>query len=156
MFETILVPLDGSVRAESAIPIALDLCRRYSARLLLFQVRTQPHPAAYYAEAMHLEELFRALEKNSQEYLSRQAALLNGRGVLVETEHVEGHPAEAIIDKANSLKNGLIVLASHGRDGMPRWIMGSTAERVARHADCPVMLLRSPQLQSAPPPAENV
>lgn len=144
MFETILVPLDGSRRAETALPAALDLCRHYSAELLLFQVRPQPHPAAYYAEAQHLDELYRALEQASQDYLQAQVKALDPKDVKVSTEHVEGHPAEAIVERANRLENGLIVMASHGREGLTRWALGSTAERVARHCRCPVMILKEP------------
>jgi len=145
MFDTILVPLDGSRRAEAALPAALDLCRHYSAELLLFQVRPQPHPAAYYAEAQHLDELYRALEQASHDYLQARVKELGPCDVKVSTEHVEGHPAEAILERASRLRRGLIVMASHGREGLKRWALGSTAERVARHSKCPVMLLKEPE-----------
>jgi nucleotide-binding universal stress UspA family protein len=63
----------------------------------------------------------------------------------LETEIVSGLPQDEITRAATRLKSDLIVIATHGRTGLKRWLMGSTAEQVIRHAPCPVLVVRERQ-----------
>ena len=147
-FQNILVPLDGSTLAESALPLACDLARRYQARLWLYRVRVRP-PSVWEAQEPEAMEAFSAQEKRvCDDYLQGlREALGEEAPPQVELLHEFGNPAEAILEKAEDLPGALIVMTSHGRDGLRRWLMGSVAEKVARHASCPVMLLREGKLK---------
>lgn len=142
MIKTVLVPLDGSTRAESALPAALELARKFSARLHLFRCPDQPGAAACLSEGPHLERLFRALEQESAKYLAALVQRISEPGLEITSEYRDGHPASVILQVAEELPAPWIVLATHGREGMERWLLGSTAERLARHAPCPVVLVR--------------
>ena len=141
-FQTVLVPLDGSPLAEKAIPFALDFAKRYAAKLLLFRVRAVP-PAIWDAQEIPAVDALQQHEKKAcEEYLSKLTAGLGDQGIEIHSEHLAGNPAETVIERAEDLPGAVIVMTSHGRDGIQRWLMGSVAEKVARHATCPVLIVR--------------
>jgi len=85
-----------------------------------------------------------ALNDNAGAYLERQAAEIRKLGVDKLTILTrEGFSADEIIKAAQETPNCLIAMCSHGRSGMNRWLLGSVTETVARHASCPVLVLRS-------------
>ncbi len=136
----ILVPLDGSPRAESAIPWALELARHHQANLILFRVGMRPEvwspldPATVYLEEQ---------EARCMGYLMEiEASLKPNHEVVISSEYAMGNAAQCILDRATELRDPLIVMNSHGRDGLSRWLLGSVAEKVSRHAVCPVFLCR--------------
>jgi nucleotide-binding universal stress UspA family protein len=78
----------------------------------------------------------------AQNNLNTAATVLTAAGIHVETEIQAGRPAEIILDVANSSGADMIAMATHGRDGIRRFLMGSVADRVARHAHVPGLLVR--------------
>jgi nucleotide-binding universal stress UspA family protein len=128
MYQRILVPLDGSELAQTALPHALDLCRACAATLLLLHVR-DPRSGSVEAAQRYLE------------YINTQNAWA---GVAVEVLVREGSVAAAIIDAAGQERVDLIVMATHGRSGLQRVVYGSVAEQVLRGASTPVLLVRVP------------
>ena len=141
-FKTVLVPVDGSPNAEKSIPYALDFAAKYNARLLLFRVRSVP-PAIWDAQEIPAVDALQQHEKRTcDEYMAKLVERLGEKGVPIMTEHTAGNAAETIIEKAEDLPSAVIVMTSHGRDGLQRWLMGSVAEKVARHATCPVLIVR--------------
>lgn len=150
-FKHILVPLDGSLYGERAIPYAVDLAERFAARVVLF--RSAALPPDHWAGLPTLglgvgttEPVLEVLDYEKQlcenylnDILSSTSA---GRNIEIQTGSAVGHPVETILEHSNSLEAPLIVMSSHGRDGLGRWLMGSVAEKVARHAECPVMIIR--------------
>ena len=145
MYKRVVVPLDGSELAELALPHAVDLARASGAGIHLVRVvdltSGQPYgaylafEAAGYAEAANLEE------SESREYLSSTRRQLEARGFRVTTETRRG-PASHEINQVVR-PDDVVVMATHGRGGLRRWLLGSVAEEVVRHSPVPVLLVRA-------------
>lgn len=130
----IVLPLDGSEFAETALPTAQGLARRLQGELVLVRVTSPILTTA--------PELFPSLGHEFSEQ-ARGAALEYLKGLHDgEVHSLLGSPKEQIVQCALDCKADLLVLASHGRTGVARWLLGSTAEYVVRHSACPVLLLR--------------
>jgi nucleotide-binding universal stress UspA family protein len=80
--------------------------------------------------------------ETAQSNLNTAAAVLTAAGIHVETEVQAGRPAEIILDVANSSGTDMVAMATHGRGGIRRFLMGSVADRVAWHTHVPVLLVR--------------
>ena len=133
---TILVPLDGSSLAERALPFAEVLARASGARLVLPRaslVRHRPEPGT--------EEARIAADEGAE--LDRHVALLGERGVAAEGVLRFDEAAEAIVSEAETRGADLIVMATHGRGGLGRWVYGSVAEAVLTRTATPVLLVRA-------------
>jgi nucleotide-binding universal stress UspA family protein len=143
MYTHILVPLDGSERAERALPVAARIARASSARITLLQALPMPAPAgAFPATAMLTASQLAARQSAGADYLARVAGCPLLSGVEVLTLLATDAPAAAILDTAHERQVDLIVLCSHGRSGFSRWMLGSVAEHVARQSVVPVLVLR--------------
>lgn len=143
----ILVPLDGSVLAEKALPMAMSLAQKFDSQIILLRVLDGlliPKVSSYYPYAASL--IAKAHEQAGQEaeiYLKGHQQELHQRGFKVEILVCEdSSPAEAIVDIATLEKVDLIVMTTRGLGGLARWTIGSVADKVARHSPCPVMLIR--------------
>lgn len=149
MFNTILIPLDGSAFAEAALDYALGLARAFDSLLLL--VRVVPHPQVVLSEytfesADLFLELREAALKEAEEYLKTQASRLGDQGFNAHYQVVEGdNVAEWLLDVAADNQVDVIVMSTHGRSGLQRWVFGSIAEKIIRQAAVPVLLIRSTQ-----------
>lgn len=145
MFKHILIPLDGSPRAEQALPVAARLAQASEGTLLLLNiVNTTQEAMAYGLGGAFVPS--NALENDligGQLYLDQliQRTHLGGMAA-VERQVVSGNPAEKILQVAEEQHVDLIVMASHGYTGIIRWLLGSVAERVAHHAPIPVLIMR--------------
>lgn len=146
MFNVILVPLDGSPLAEKAVPYAAEVARKFGSKLTLFavvetyQVYSQPGVVGPIVSVQfNLDE---ELAK-SREYLRGIAAKLKEEGIDVIVDAHQGDPAAEICDYAKTIAADLIVMSTHGRSGIRRWVYGSVADRVLRSANIPVLLIRS-------------
>ena len=141
MFETIVVPLDGSALAEGALATAVDLCRRMRSKLVLVRVHHPPEMAITRAY-----EWDRETRRREQEYLETLVGRLRDqRGVAAEPAVLDGHAADAVADAAAARTGSLIVMTSHGRTGFSRAWIGSVADAIIRHASTPVLLVRGMQ-----------
>ncbi len=142
MFKRVLVPLDGSARAERALAVGARIVRNSGGSLLLLRVvgtsiEFWPYQAPQPGQAQRTVDA--SLEEASK-YLASTAAALEG--VPTETMALFGPTASTILSVAYAHDVDLIVMCSHGYTGVTRWIMGSVAEKVARHATVPVLILR--------------
>jgi nucleotide-binding universal stress UspA family protein len=140
-FGRILVPVDGSEVAEKAAQKALALAKSLDTKVVVMHV-INIDLYAYQTELVYpteipLQELF---QKEGHAYLDEIVTLGEEMGVTVSEKLVEGHPAEEIIQEAH--EDDLIVMGSKGRTGLDRLLLGSVAENVARHASCPVMIVK--------------
>jgi nucleotide-binding universal stress UspA family protein len=151
MYTRILVPLDGSRRAERAIPVAARIARASGGTIILVRAVNVasgiwPSLAGY---ATDVPSALDAGQAAADEYLAaiKQASEL--AGIPTETRTVSGPVSEAILAVADSSQADLMVLCSHGYTGMTRWALGSVAEKVARYAQIPVLVLR----EAGPVPA---
>ena len=154
MFKHIMVPLDGSSRAESALPVAARLARASGSQLTLLRVVTpaieldvRPMPLATTSELALEEEVARA-----NGYLVQLAASNELEGITVRTETLSGPVAKTLLLFTHLQQVDLIVMCSHGSTGLKRWVLGSVAEKVARHSAIPVLVLHEdgPKLSIAP------
>jgi len=139
-FRRILVPLDGSPLAESALPFVEDLAVSLHASLLLLSVvvPTLELSAAFLPSST---AILRDLRAGAQEYVEGVGKRVEAGGVSVETSVIVGQAAEAILDAAKRTNPDLIAINTHGRSGPARWIMGSVADAVIRHADRPCLVI---------------
>ena len=142
MFHKILVPLDGSTAAEAALDSARYLARLGQGEIELLRIQTLPPDLGLTAEFPIPQEVFDQEQKECLNYLTPLAEGLKEGGYRVICTVLEGGDcAGRIIERARSSGSDLIVLTSHGRGGLSRLMMGSIAERVARLAHCPVMIV---------------
>jgi nucleotide-binding universal stress UspA family protein len=144
MSNEIIVPLDGSPVAETAILHAAELAKRVNSGLHLVRVHT-PVAAVAIAEAPLLAvdpELDSELQKEELAWLTRRAKEFGASvGVPVSSELRLGTPADEIVQAAAERKARLIVCTTHGVGGWaPQWL-GSVADSVMRHASCPVLVM---------------
>jgi len=139
--ERILVPLDGSALAESALATAVEMTRPGPATLILVRAaEAHTFPGADATEAQ--VEVVREAET----YLAGVTERLKEQGLAkVETSVWYGPAAAAIVDAARARKADLIVMTTHGRGGLGRLILGSVAESVLRGTTAPILLLRASQ-----------
>jgi nucleotide-binding universal stress UspA family protein len=138
--DRVLVPVDGSVLAETAVYRAVDLVRETGATVYLVRA-AEAHtlPGADPIEAQV------AVVKVAEDYLQHvKARLAEGGFRNVETSVWYGSPTFAIVEAARRRRADLIVMTTHGRSGLGRLIMGSVAESVLRATETPILLLRAP------------
>jgi nucleotide-binding universal stress UspA family protein len=136
---TILHPTNFSEESDHALRIACQLARDYQARLVLLHAVEPP----LYSGEVGTGQDFHAPEKVRERALERIAHLVEpGPGVAVEPVVVEGFKVDEILREARERHCDLIVIGSHGRTGISRMLLGSTAEEVERKACCPVLIVR--------------
>jgi len=142
----ILVPTDFSKPAELALEAAITLARKFDAAIVLmhaYQVPVYPYPLA--ANAMVTPtDLVEHIERAAQTALETATASHGACGVRITTTLKAGVPWEQIIRTAREIEAGLIVIGSRGLRGLPRALLGSTAERVVRYSPIPVMAFHGP------------
>src|SRR5262249_2599810 len=136
MLKTILVPTDGSPLAERALPYATTLASKVDGRVVLVRAALA-HPQ------IGMDELAAQLMATQQaEYdVAVTAEQLERDGIPVERAVYYDEAAAAITDPTQRRKAGLVVMSTHGRPGLGRWIYGSVADRVLRQTDVPVLLV---------------
>ena len=134
MLRSILLPLDGSHLSERAIPCAATLARAAGSRLVTLRA------TAVDAGAPHLAE---TAQREAGEYLAAVARQLREYDGIADVAvvTVAGEPAQAIVTTAAERGCDAIVMATHGRGGLGRWLYGSVADQVMRHAPVPVVLV---------------
>ncbi len=140
----ILLPVDFSTPGESAFDWAETLAATYGARLVLLHVLEDFAPMEPYEVTFGslIEEVLPQLEEQARKELEQKAEALSARGVATETHLEHGRPPEVILDFAEAHGIDLIVMASHGRSGLERLLLGSVAAKVMRSAPCPVLIVR--------------
>lgn len=138
--ERILVPIDFSEPSERALSAAIELARTFGARLALLHVWSIPN-AAY---ARELSWPVVDVEATARAALERVRARV--AEVYPETEAVlrKGSEWQSILDVVKEQRMDLIVMGTHGRRGLPRWLIGSVAEKVVRLSPVPVLTVGGP------------
>ncbi len=146
MYTRIIIPLDGSKLAESALREAEKLASITGAEMVLVRVIDYSSRDRFsdFGLLYEYEAMAKALEEErvlATAYLGDIAARLTGEGYTVSSKLVGGMAAKAIVSVAEP--GDVIVMATHGRTGMRRWFIGSIAEEVLRHSTVPVLLVRA-------------
>ncbi len=151
-YKHILVPLDTSELAELALEDAFSIAQLSKADITLLHV-TPPIEHVIEAETDHpiyIDQQWESQKMLAFSYLKDICKRMKCPDVKVQVAVEIGPPAENIIDYASHHPVDLIVMATHGRTGLQRWVYGSVADKVLRGADVPVLLIRAyPQRQAA-------
>jgi nucleotide-binding universal stress UspA family protein len=140
MYERILLPTDGSAGTAHVALQAIDLAEQYGATLHV--VNVIPGAGSRLGGLGGSREDH---ETRGNRLVDHLAGMADVHDVPTVTTLREGDPATEIIDYADEIDADLIVAGTHGRTGVGRRVIGSVAERLVRHADCPVMTVRLPE-----------
>jgi nucleotide-binding universal stress UspA family protein len=148
MYKKILVPLDGSKLAECVLPQVRALVEGCSVGKIVFMRVVEPIKAIVVADGMmsakEVERITASMISEAEIYLK---ALVQGSkygGVEVESQVKMGNVAETLVDYTTAHGVDLIVIATHGRSGVSRWVWGSIADRILRASCVPVLMVRAP------------
>lgn len=137
MSRKILLPTDGSATAKAARRFAVDIARGEGDSVLVFSVA---EPAEY--DGLEDEAVTTAISGYLREVVEAEASKIRSEGIGATAEvGVSPFPARAIVERARELGADAIVMGTHGRTGLVRAVIGSTADRVVREADVPVVLV---------------
>ncbi|MFA9516091.1 universal stress protein [Halopenitus sp. H-Gu1] len=139
MYDQILVPTDGSPAADAAIEHAIDLADQYDARVHALYV---VDGSAYSTLEAGSEIVVEALESEGEEATERVSKTAEESGVETVTSVVHGTAYRTILEYVEDNDIDLIVMGTHGRQGLDRYLLGSVTERVVRTADVPVLTVR--------------
>src|SRR5918994_2067720 len=140
---TILLATDGSEEAQLAATTATDLAQKTNSELHVLTVGADyplyelpEHPAAF-------EDVLRENRREAKEVLEQQAKRIEESGGIVKETHLrEGRADEEIVELAEEIGAGLIVMGSRGYGRLRRALLGSVSDAVVRHAHCPVTIVR--------------
>ena len=148
MYQTILVPLDGSKLAECVLPHVKTLVKGAEAKRVIFARVVEPFrpPTADYifddAQIKKIESENRAESEKYLKGIMGQAKY--GPGVRVESAVLYGNVADALAEYANKNAADIIVIATHGRSGISKWVWGGVADRILRSSCVPILMVRAP------------
>jgi len=154
VYQHILVPLDGRNMAEVALPYAKELAKRCGSDEITLVVtikRTKGYKrvTGYPLGERPVSQPVGKKEKEIENYLAGVAKKLQqDEGIKVQTKVLLGKPAQAIMFYAEHNPCDLIIMATHGRAGLSRWVRGSVAGKILRGSVMPVMMVKGP---GAPP-----
>ncbi len=141
MYQRILLTLDRSPLAEKALPHAVALAQACHAALELVSVVPLSDVQASAEYVVYVDRDQEAAQ--CEEYLRSVQSRLQGEGLQVAATVRRGDVTEEILHHADECGADLIVMSTHGRSGLGRWVYGSIADRVLRHASVPVLLVRA-------------
>ena len=145
MYKRILVPLDGSKRAEAILRHVEELAQRYDATVVFLRV-VEPVLVRAALEGAYPVLEQRELERRREEaesYLAARQGEFREKGIEARARVVHGPVVEAILDAAERERADLIALASHGRSGLSWVFYGSVAAGVLHRVDRPLLVVRS-------------
>ncbi len=149
----ILVPVDFSQHSLDALEYAVALGRSFNPEIvLLFALAPAQFGSAGHAYGgalpVNVEMLMTEQRRLAKADLDKLEKSLAKRNVRVRALITEGTPYWMIVETAARLRADLVVMGTHGRSGLPRFFMGSVAEMVVRHAQCPVLTVRARRAHS--------
>lgn len=139
MFENILVAVDGSKHSDAAFDVALDIAQKYGSQLFVLHVFQGGTGGGTLVSSTD-EDDNRSIGQqvlDSYEETAKERGLQN-----VEVLLQEGDAAKKIMETANEIKCGLLILGSRGRGGFKDLLLGSVSHKVTSHADCPVLIAK--------------
>lgn len=144
MFKTILVPVDGSPTALAAARVAADLARVHGSRVVIaFVVDPYPFTGVGTDFAYGQSEYLSAAMAEAQISVQAARELFDSAAIPAETAILESHtPWRGVVQAAESRGCDLIVMGSHGRSGLEKWVLGSVTQAVLAHTTRPVLVVR--------------
>ena len=147
-FRRILVPVDGSPTSLAVVGAAKELALLFNSEVLVLHVWPPVGPL-YVLPGVPVfstnpKAIFSAPPADQDKVTAQVDELFRQAGLNVTRLSTDGDVAAEIIDRSKTMGADLIALGTHGRSGVSRWVLGSVAERVLRHASVPVLLVRTP------------
>ena len=152
MYKDILVPLDGSDVSASSLPTARQLAEALGARVHLLQISSQTEEFAVmrgaefgtlgsdYSQQV-LDEVMTAQRDRIEKYLNEVGDELTSAGLNVVKAVEDGQAADKIVDYAEAAEIDLIIMSTHGRGGVRRFLVGSVTDKVIRSTNLPVLVI---------------
>ncbi|HLJ15601.1 MAG TPA: universal stress protein [Bryobacteraceae bacterium] len=142
----ILIAIDGSDFSQAALQNVI--ARPWPANTSVKVLHVVEPPALIMGREMaaydpEFETVWKALREQAKDLVEKAAEKLRTAQFIVSSELVEGDPKSQIIDVANAWHADMIVVGSHGRTGLSRFLIGSVSQAVVRHAHCSVEIIRS-------------
>ena len=150
MFKRIMVPLDGSELAECVIPYIEDFIDQGQVEFIVFVRVVRPiiTPASFDDSMTYIPEDWSRLESekktSAEDYLKKVVSRLKQNGVKFQTEVLVGRIGNSLLDYIKANDFNLIVIATHGRSGLSRWVRGSVADKILSASNIPVLMVRAP------------
>lgn len=153
MYEKIMVPLDGSKLAECVLPHVeafIEGC--HVSKVVLVRV-VEPAASFYSGDYPISPEVLKERETDSKtsakNYLEQIVNRLKPKQTEIHSEVLVGHVADSLTEFSEQNDFDLILIATHGRSGIKRWVRGSIADKVLRGANIPVLMVRAPGSEGA-------
>ena len=149
MYNKIMVLLDGSELAECVLPHVEALAKGCQAKEVILVRAFEPFQAAniggeYIPNEKEIARIDTDFRAEAQDYLKRVAERLKLSGIAARWAILTGKPSEILSDFAKADNCDLIIMATHGRSGVSRWVWGSVADRLLRLGCVPVLMVRAP------------
>ena len=156
MYQNILVPLDGSELAECVLPHVETIVKGCENPTVIFARVVEPARSPFGSgtdggkvfteqEATKVrQEINQRSKEEAQQYLNNLAGRIKYGAATVRTVLLSGGPAESLAEYIQKNQIDLVIMSTHGRSGVSRWVWGSTADKLLRSACTPVMMVRAP------------
>jgi nucleotide-binding universal stress UspA family protein len=148
VYQKILLPLDGSELAECVLPHAESIAKGCGTTGVILVRVVSPlqirYDTSYSLSEPEQEQLYSQAVQSTQSYLEQVAGRLKEQGLNVTSEVLTGPVAESIAEYTHKNEIDLMIIATHGRSGVSRWVWGSIADKILRSACVPVLMIRAP------------
>jgi nucleotide-binding universal stress UspA family protein len=150
MYKKIMVPLDGSELAECVFPHLETIVKACESPEVIVVQAVEPLSVPYGREVLQLASLeqvkaFETHQKaDAEKYLKEVVARLKKTGINARADVIYGRAGESLSDYATNNDVDLVIIATHGRSGISRWVWGSVADRLVRSVCVPVLMVRAP------------
>ena len=147
MFTRIMLATDGSKLSQKAVKSAIDMASKFNAELVAVKVIPR-YVQTYFEGSFTVADIdVKSIEAQwaagAQQVLDKIATSAAAKGVIVKTSVIKSDDiADGLVKAANKMKVDLIVMASHGRKGVKRLLLGSETQNVLTHSEVPVLVLR--------------
>ncbi|WP_135826590.1 universal stress protein [Halorussus ruber] len=152
MYENILLPYDGSEGAAEVLHHASEIAHWADATIHVLYVADTTRDSVTVVEGKTVD----ALAQQGEDIVDEAAKTLDTLGVSYETDVVQGNPAPTIVDYAERYDQDLVVMPTHGREGVSRYLIGSVSEKVVRLSSVPVLSVRMQPDETLVFPYENI
>ncbi len=140
---TVCLSLDGTELSEQSLPLAQDLAARLGVPMVVARVAPTYLQVFDATDPVLITDALEAMEREAQGYLKGIEERVSKTGTKVETRFIKGYAAPELVALSNSLPDSLVVMTSHGRSGIGRFVLGSVTDEIIRTSSRPVLVVRA-------------